>query len=159
MTNVQFHCADLLEWRPTGEPFDYVIAHGFISWVPEPVCHRVFELCRDHLAPHGVVLVSYNALPRVLSLDNIPSRADGADTMLILNRIGGDLTSTASTLTNVFGLFYDDTENSLSFGFNPRVCQFRSSISSSFPRSAPRFDQAGGTGPVKASATSPSVNL
>jgi hypothetical protein len=85
--------------------------------------------------------ISYNPLPRVLALSNIASRADGNDTMLILNRIGGDLTGSASTLTNVFGIFYDDTENSLSFSFNPRVCQFRSSVTNNFPRIAPRFDQ------------------
>lgn len=63
LANVEFHCADLLRWRPPGGPFDYVIAHGLLSWVPEAVCRRVFELCRDCLAPQGVVFVSYNALP------------------------------------------------------------------------------------------------
>jgi uncharacterized repeat protein (TIGR01451 family) len=85
--------------------------------------------------------VKYNRLPRALALSNIPSRGDGNDTMLILNRIGGDLTGSAAKLTNVFGIFYDDTENSLSFSFNPNLCQFRSSITSSFPRITPRFDQ------------------
>jgi hypothetical protein len=84
---------------------------------------------------------SYNLLPRVLAMSNIGSRADGNDTMLVLNRIGGDLMSSAATLTNVFGIFYDDTENSLSFSFNPRMCQFRSSVTNNFPRIAPRFDQ------------------
>src|SRR5206468_4300575 len=62
LSNVRFHCADLLEWPPDG-PFDYVIAHGLFSWVPEPVRLRLLRLCRDHLAPHGVAYVSYNALP------------------------------------------------------------------------------------------------
>jgi hypothetical protein len=85
--------------------------------------------------------VRYGRLPRALALANIPSRADSNDTMLILNRIGGNLIGAAATLTNIFGIFYDDTENSLSFSFNPRVCQFRSSINNSFPRIAPRLDQ------------------
>jgi 2-polyprenyl-3-methyl-5-hydroxy-6-metoxy-1,4-benzoquinol methylase len=63
LTNVEFHCADLLGWDPPGGPFDYVIAHGLISWVPEAVRLRAFEICRDRLAAQGVVYVSYNALP------------------------------------------------------------------------------------------------
>jgi predicted extracellular nuclease len=85
--------------------------------------------------------VSYDPLPRVLALSNIPSRADGNDTMLILNRIGGDLTASAATLTNVFGTLYDDTENGLSFSFSPGSCQLRSSVANSLLRIAPRFEQ------------------
>jgi hypothetical protein len=85
--------------------------------------------------------VSYSPLPRALAASNIPSGADGNDTMLILNRIGGDLLGSAATLTGIFGLLYDDTENGVSFGFNPALCQFRSSITNSFPRTAPRFEQ------------------
>src|SRR5205823_13298119 len=32
LTNLTLHHADLLEFTPEGEPFDYVIAHGFYSW-------------------------------------------------------------------------------------------------------------------------------
>lgn len=84
--------------------------------------------------------VSYNRLPRALALDNIPSRANGNDTMLILNRIGGNLAIGAATLTGIFGIFYDDTETGLSFSFSPGVCQFRSSITNVFPRITPRFE-------------------
>src|SRR5262245_15383733 len=34
LANVEFHCADLLDWPPPDGPFDYVLAHGLISWVP-----------------------------------------------------------------------------------------------------------------------------
>jgi len=85
--------------------------------------------------------VSYNVLPHVLASDNLPSRADGNDTLLILNRIGGNLGIGAATLGSLFGLFYNDAEASLSFSFTPGTCQFRSSISNNFPRIAPRFEQ------------------
>ncbi|MGE3437347.1 MAG: CARDB domain-containing protein, partial [Blastocatellales bacterium] len=84
--------------------------------------------------------VKYGRVPRALALSNIPSRADGNDTMLILNRIGGNLATGADTLTSIFGIFYDDTETGVSFSFTPSVCQFRSSISNNFPRIAPRFE-------------------
>jgi len=85
--------------------------------------------------------VSYAPLARTVALDNIPSRADGNDTLLILNRIGGDLLTRAGTLTNLFGLLYNDAETSLSFSLRPNVCQFRSTISNNFPRTTPRFEQ------------------
>jgi len=98
--------------------------------------------------------VSYNRAPAVVALDNIPSRADGNDTLLIVNRLGGNLGIGAATLTGIFGLFYDDAERGVSFGFTPASCQFRSSITNNFPRITPRFEQfvpAGRSGWLKLS--------
>ncbi|MGE0132507.1 MAG: right-handed parallel beta-helix repeat-containing protein [Blastocatellales bacterium] len=83
---------------------------------------------------------SYSQAPRVLALSNIASRADGNDTLLVLNRVGGNLATGAATLTDIFGIFYDDAETGVSFSFNPKVCQFRANISNNFPRIAPRFE-------------------
>lgn len=101
--------------------------------------------------------VSYNRVPRVLALDNIGSRADGNDTLLVLNRIGGNLGIGASTLGTLFGILYDDAENSLSFSVTGN-CQLRNSISNNFPRTAPRFETfvpAGRTGWMKVFSQSP----
>jgi len=100
--------------------------------------------------------VSYNRLPRALALDNIQSGVDGNDTLLILNRIGGSLSTSAATLTNIFGIFYNDAEIGVSFSFNPSACQFRSSITNTFPRITPRFSQfvsAGRSGWLKLYST------
>jgi SAM-dependent methyltransferase len=43
--------------------FDYVIAHGVYSWVPDPVREKILAIFRTHLAPHGVAFVSYNSHP------------------------------------------------------------------------------------------------
>ena len=84
--------------------------------------------------------ISYGRLPRVLALDDIPSRADGNDTLLIVNRIGGNLGLGTSTLGTLFGIVYNDTENSSSFNLTGG-CQLRGSLSSNFPRTVPRLDQ------------------
>ncbi len=84
--------------------------------------------------------VSYNLAPRVLALDNIPSRADGNNTLLIINRLGGDLTTRAVPIGPVFGLLFDDAGNSVSFTFTSSGCQFRSLLSNNFPDTTPRFD-------------------
>src|SRR5262245_4150815 len=79
----------------------------------------------------------YNRAPRVLALDNFSSPADGADTLLIINRIGGDLTSGGAEIGSLAGLVYDDAETSGSFSFTVERCQFQGSITSSFPRTTP----------------------
>ncbi len=97
---------------------------------------------------NGVVGVGYNRAPRVLADDMVPSRADGNDTLVIINRIGGNLAIGASTLSTLFGLFYDDSENVLSFSITGS-CQFRNSLSNTTPRLTPRFETfipAGRTG-------------
>src|SRR6202030_4098945 len=43
--------------------FDYIIAHGLYSWVPQPVRERILAVCRKMLRPQGVAYISYNAYP------------------------------------------------------------------------------------------------
>ncbi|MCH9684280.1 MAG: class I SAM-dependent methyltransferase [Deltaproteobacteria bacterium] len=63
LSNLELRCADVMELELGARRFDYVIAHGLYSWVPEPVRARVLTLCRDHLAEGGVAYLSYNAMP------------------------------------------------------------------------------------------------
>ena len=37
LSNVSLYAADLTTWEPPASGFDYVVAHGFYSWVPAPV--------------------------------------------------------------------------------------------------------------------------
>jgi len=86
------------------------------------------------------VLGGYNRAPRVLALDNFASRADGNDTLLIINRVGGNLATGAATVGSLFGLVYDDAENVGSFTITSGACQLRGSLSNAFPRSTPRIE-------------------
>ena len=90
--------------------------------------------------------VSYNALPRVLAASNLPSRADGNDTLLIVNRLGGNLATGAATLGTLFGLMYDDAEKVFSFSLPAASCQSRGSLSNDRPRLVPRYEQIIGAG-------------
>lgn len=64
LSNVEFRACDLMELHPAElGSWDYIIAHGFFSWVPEPVRLRLLRLCREMLAPGGVAFISYNAFP------------------------------------------------------------------------------------------------
>jgi hypothetical protein len=84
--------------------------------------------------------VSYAQLPRQLAISNLAARANGNDTILVLDRIGGNLSSNAAALGSIFGLLYDDAEKPFSFAFGATTCQFRAAISNNFPRTAPRFE-------------------
>jgi SAM-dependent methyltransferase len=62
LRNVELRCQDILGFGDD-EPFDYIIAHGFYSWVPAEVREHVMRLCRRLLSPSGLAYFSYNALP------------------------------------------------------------------------------------------------
>ena len=138
----------------TGCPtnFNYLIGDEYVKFASGHTANLTAEaisaissgamLC-DETSPIATLNfdgISYGRLPRVLALDDIPSRADGNDTMLIVNRIGGNLGLGTSTLGTLFGIVYNDTENSSSFNLTGG-CQLRGSLSSNFPRTVPRLDQ------------------
>ncbi len=82
----------------------------------------------------------YNHAPHTLIADSLPSLPDNNSTLLILNRVGGDLTSHVNAIGDFSGLLFDDLERGLSFVANGG-CQFRQFISNTFPRATPRFPQ------------------
>ncbi|HEX4949980.1 MAG TPA: hypothetical protein VFZ34_25160, partial [Blastocatellia bacterium] len=80
----------------------------------------------------------YTKVPRALAVPAIQSVVDGNSTLLILNRIGGNFsTGTATRLSDLLGLVYDDKEKGYSFGFDPSSCQYVNRIFDGAPRLAP----------------------
>ena len=63
LKNLTLRHLDLLEMAPDYGEFDYIIAHGVYSWVPEPVRQQILAICKGSLAPRGIAYVSYNAFP------------------------------------------------------------------------------------------------
>lgn len=61
--NITLHALDLGQVPDHWGPFDYVLAHGLYSWVPEPVRDALMHLCRRVLADTGLAYVSYNCQP------------------------------------------------------------------------------------------------
>src|SRR5262245_13941966 len=59
--------------------------------------------------------IDYDRLPSTVAIDNIPSRVDGNDTLVILNRPSGNLSIGADPLGTIFGIMYDDAERAASF--------------------------------------------
>jgi ubiquinone/menaquinone biosynthesis C-methylase UbiE/methyltransferase-like protein len=64
LENIHFVLRDVRDLKPTDvAPFDYVIAHGLYSWVPEDARDAILSFCRENLAPTGLAYISYNAQP------------------------------------------------------------------------------------------------
>jgi SAM-dependent methyltransferase len=84
LTNCELRAADILDLGQDLGEFDYIIAHGVYSWVPDAVRRHLLRLCRDLLAPQGVAYISYNTLPgwrmRGMLRDLLQYAARGADT-------------------------------------------------------------------------------
>ena len=141
--------------------FNYVIGSEFIKLASghsaqlsaETVAAKRIPACTpaNSTALINFDNIDYQQLGRVIAADNLPSRADGNDTMIVVDRISGNLGLGADTLGTMFGIFYDDAEIALSFNFTGS-CQFMNSLSNNFPRTTPRFETfvpAGHTGWLK----------
>jgi SAM-dependent methyltransferase len=63
LKNVDLHVGDALTYPRDGEKFDYIICHGVLSWVPDPVRRAVVELMGARLAPGGLGYFGYDCLP------------------------------------------------------------------------------------------------
>ncbi|MFO1370964.1 MAG: class I SAM-dependent methyltransferase [Candidatus Competibacteraceae bacterium] len=63
LRNIELVQTDILDIDEGFGEFDYIIAHGVYSWVPDVVRDKLLAICRRNLAPNGVAYVSYNTFP------------------------------------------------------------------------------------------------
>ncbi len=71
LTNIRFEQRDIAAFDDDLEPFDFIIAHGVYSWIPEVARHGLLETCAKRLSEHGIAYVSYNTYPGWYNLDPI----------------------------------------------------------------------------------------
>jgi methyltransferase-like protein len=87
LNNISVQAIDLMDFKPSCGPFDYIIAHGFYSWVPPAAQEKLLAVCKQHLSPNGLAFVSYNAYPAghlrtasremmIFHLNRLPEPAD-----------------------------------------------------------------------------------
>jgi methyltransferase-like protein/protein-L-isoaspartate O-methyltransferase len=69
LTNVRFEPMDLAAVPPDWGGFDYIIAHGVLSWVPPAVQSGLLGVCQTQLTDHGIAFVSYDTYPAAHSRD------------------------------------------------------------------------------------------
>ncbi len=59
VSNVRFEVADLRDHQPNRR-FDFIIAHGFFSWVADEVKAALLVFCRENLNASGIATISFN---------------------------------------------------------------------------------------------------
>jgi methyltransferase-like protein len=63
LDNIALRACDLREIDAGWGEFDYIVAHGVYSWVPEDARERLLAVCRERMATEGIAFISYNAYP------------------------------------------------------------------------------------------------
>jgi methyltransferase-like protein/SAM-dependent methyltransferase len=63
LDNIELLHMSITDVTPELGMFDYIICHGVISWVPEFVQNKIFEISKKNLSPNGIAYISYNTLP------------------------------------------------------------------------------------------------
>lgn len=63
LKNIILKAVNVLDITPDFGQFDYIIAHGVYSWVPQVVREKIMEVCARNLSPRGIAYVSYNTYP------------------------------------------------------------------------------------------------
>jgi methyltransferase-like protein/2-polyprenyl-3-methyl-5-hydroxy-6-metoxy-1,4-benzoquinol methylase len=61
--NVALKHMSIMDIKKDFGKFDYIVAHGVYSWVPDEVQDKILQVCKDHLTDNGVAYISYNTLP------------------------------------------------------------------------------------------------
>jgi methyltransferase-like protein/predicted O-methyltransferase YrrM len=69
LSNIALRAFDIMDVGPDFGTFDYIIAHGVYSWVPDVVRDKVLEIYRQNLTPQGIAFASYNCYPGCFSRD------------------------------------------------------------------------------------------
>ena len=62
LQNLELIHGDICEFK-SDEKFDYIIAHGVFSWVPDFVKDAILRVVRENLSQNGVAFISYNVYP------------------------------------------------------------------------------------------------
>jgi len=63
LTNIVIQHGNILDLGEELGTFDYIIAHGVLSWVDTPVREKLMASIHDLLNPNGLAYVSYNVNP------------------------------------------------------------------------------------------------
>lgn len=71
ITNLDLLEGDVNESHNHLGTYDYIIAHGFYSWVDQETKDNFLRLCKEHLAENGILYMSYNTYPGWHKMDSV----------------------------------------------------------------------------------------
>jgi hypothetical protein len=89
---------------------------------------------------NGVNGAGYTRLPRMLQIDNIAAPKDGERTLVVLNRVSGDLAgSGVGALGALNGTLFDNAGTARAFTRTPPSAQLFRELDNRFPKTTPNF--------------------
>lgn len=86
LDNVSLLQGDILNFDESLGTFDYIIAHGFYSWISDEMKDKLLDIISNHLADNGIAYVSYNTYPGWHTMEEV------RQLMLFANRGHDELT-------------------------------------------------------------------
>lgn len=86
LDNVSLIQGDIMNFDETLGTFDYIIAHGFYSWISDEMKDKLLDIISKHLADNGIAYVSYNTYPGWHTMEEV------RQLMLFANRGHDELT-------------------------------------------------------------------
>ena len=86
LDNVSLLQGDILNFDESLGNFDYIIAHGFYSWISDEMKDKLLDIISNHLADNGIAYVSYNTYPGWHTMEEV------RQLMLFANRGYDELT-------------------------------------------------------------------
>ena len=86
LDNVSLLQGDILNFDESLGTFDYIIAHGFYSWISDEMKDKLLDIISNHLADNGIAYVSYNTYPGWHTMEEV------RQLMLFANRDHDELT-------------------------------------------------------------------
>ena len=86
LDNISLIQGDIMNFDETLGTFDYIIAHGFYSWISDEMKDKLLDIISKHLADNGIAYVSYNTYPGWHTMEEV------RQLMLFANRGHDELT-------------------------------------------------------------------
>ncbi|MDU2903150.1 MAG: class I SAM-dependent methyltransferase [Veillonella sp.] len=86
LDNVSLLQGDILNFDESLGGFDYIIAHGFYSWISDEMKDKLLDIISHHLADNGIAYVSFNTYPGWHTMEEV------RQLMLFANRGYDELT-------------------------------------------------------------------
>ena len=86
LDNVSLIQGNILNFEESMGTFDYIIAHGFYSWISDEMKNKLLNIISSHLADNGIAYVSYNTYPGWHTMEEV------RQLMLFANRDQDNLT-------------------------------------------------------------------
>ena len=86
LDNVSLIQGDIMNFDEILGTFDYIIAHGFYSWISDEMKDKLLDIISNHLADNGIAYVSYNTYPGWHTMEEV------RQLMLFANRGHDELT-------------------------------------------------------------------